>query len=214
MKTQGPPAGDGLFDAQGRWVPRKLIKEVDLARDELVHELIGRAKETSRLLAKFKHEVMADIGAFVDLSAQKYDVQVGGTKGNVTLTSYDGHYKVVRQIANRLTFDERLQAAKELIDGCITEWTAGSRDEIRVLVEHAFQTDKQGKISTERVLGLRRLEIESPRWQEAMRAISDSVQIASTTAYVRFYERVGEDGHYQPISLDLATVQLLEELDR
>lgn len=212
--SQKPPTGDGLFDAQGRWVPRTLIKEVDLVRDELVRELIDAAKKTSRLLAEFKQGTLADIGAFVDLSAQKYDVQVGGTKGNVTLTSYDGRYKVVRAIANRLVFDERLQAAKELIDECITEWTSGSDDKIRALIEHAFQVDKTGKISTERVLGLRRLEIESERWQEAMRAISDSVQVSSTATYVRFYERAGEDEYYRPISLDLATVQLLEELDR
>jgi len=207
----GPPEGDGLFDAKGRWVPRRLIKEVDLARDELVGELIERAREASTALAEFKERTMADIAAFVELSAEKYDVQIGGKKGNVTLLSFDGRYKIVRAMADRLVFDERLQAAKELVDECIREWTAGSRDEIRVLVEHAFQADRQGKISTERVLGLRRLEIESDRWREAMRAISDSVQVASTTAYVRFYERVGETDRYRPISLDVASVQLERE---
>ena len=38
------------------------------------------------------------------------------TKGNVTLTSYDGKYKIQRAIAEYLHFDERLQVAKELID--------------------------------------------------------------------------------------------------
>ncbi len=203
--SHAPPQGDGLFDAQGRWVPRHLIKDVDLARHELVHELVERAKEASRQLAEFKARAMADVAAFVALSAQSYGVHIGGQKGNVTLTSYDGRYKIVRAVANQLVFDERLQAAKELIDGCITEWAAGSRDEIRALVGHAFQVDQQGKISTDRVLGLRRLEIDHERWRGAMRAISDSVQIASTTSYVRFYER-DESGRYRPISLDLASV--------
>jgi Protein of unknown function (DUF3164) len=200
------PSGDGLFDAKGRWVPRALIKEVDLVRDELVRELVDRASKASLLLAEFKRQTMADIAAFVDLSAEKYGVSLGGTKGNVTLTSYDGRYRIVRAIADRLIFDERLQVAKELIDACITEWTTGSRDEIRALVEHAFQADKAGKISTERILGLRRLEINSDPWREAMRAISDSVQVASSVAYVRFYERDGEGESYRSISLDLATV--------
>lgn len=204
------PTGDGLYDAKGRWVPIALVKEIDLARHELVLELVERARHASEFLAHFKHDVMADIDAFVDLSAEKYQVHLGGKKGNVTLTTYDGRYKIVRAMADRLVFDERLQVAKELVDGCITEWTTGSRDEIRALVEHAFQVDKQGKISTERVLGLRKLDIKSDRWREAMRAIADSVQIASTTAYVRFYERVGEGNDYRAIPLDLATVPALE----
>lgn len=201
----GPPPGEGLFDAHGRWVPKRLIKDVDLARDELVRELTERAKAASVVLAEFKSGAMADVAAFVELSAAQYGVEIGGRKGNVTLTSYDGRYKIVRAVANRLTFDERLMVAKELIDDCITEWVQGSRDEIRALIEDAFQVDRQGKISTERVLGLRRLEIDNPRWQDAMRAISDSVTVASTAAYVRFYER-DADGRYQPIPLDLASV--------
>ena len=154
----GPPPGEGLTDAHGRWVPKRLIKDVDLARDELVRELTERAKAASAVLAEFKSGAMADVAAFVELSAAQYGVEIGGRKGNVTLTSYDGRYKIVRAVANRLTFDERLMVAKELIDDCITEWVQGSRDEIRALIEDAFQVDRQGKISTERVLGLRRLE--------------------------------------------------------
>jgi hypothetical protein len=38
-----------------------------------------------------------------------------------------------------------------------------------------------------------------------MRAISDSVQVASTKTYPRFYERQ-EDGSYSQIPLDIAAV--------
>jgi len=60
---------------------------------------------------------MDDVGAFIQLSAEKYEVKVGGNKGNVSLLSFDGRYKIVRQVAENITFDERLQAAKALIDG-------------------------------------------------------------------------------------------------
>lgn len=207
--TRQPP-GEGLFDAKGRWVPLRLVKDVDLARHELVLELVERARAMSAQLADFKRDVMRDVAAFVELSAEKYDVHLGGHKGNVVLTSYDGRYKVVRAMADRLTFDERLQAAKALIDECLVEWTADSPAQIRVLVDHAFQVDKAGKISTERVLGLRRLEIDHEKWQRAIRAIGDSIQVASTTAYVRFYERVGESEEYRQIPLDVAGVSTRE----
>lgn len=203
--TQPSPPPDMMVDAKGRWVPREMVKDVDLARHEFVLELVEAAKVMSKSLATFRARVMADIEAFVDLSAEKYGVHIGGRKGNVTLVSFDGQYKVSLQVADFLMFDERLQAAKALVDECIREWSAGARDEIRALVEHAFQADKTGKVSTERVLGLRRLSIEDPKWQRAMRAISDSVHVASRKAYVRFYERA-PGGQWVAISLDLATV--------
>lgn len=199
------PDDDGLFDPKGRWVPKRLIREVDLVRHELVLELVERARKAAAELEAFKRQAMADIDALVALSAERYDVELGGTKGNLTLTSYDGRFKVQRQIQDFVAFDEGLQAAKSLVDECIHEWTRDSGDEVRALVEHAFQVDKAGKVSTERVLGLRRLAIDHPRWQEAMRAIGDSVQVTSSRAYLRFYER-DERGRFLPIDLDLSNL--------
>lgn len=197
-----------LTDSKGRLVPRRLVKDVDIARDSLVRELIGKARALSKVLAELKLTANADLQAFIELSAEQYGVTVGGAKGNVTLLSYDGSLKVTRQIADHLVFDERLQAAKELIDTCIRKWSAGSDDKILALVEHAFQVDRQGKVSTERVLGLRRLAIDDPTWQRAMTAISDSVQVASSKSYLRFYERVGDTDQWRAISLDLASVEV------
>ena len=109
-------------------------------------------------------------------------------------------------IAEHMVFDERLQAAKHLIDECIIDWSQGSRDEIKVLVQSAFQTDKEGKINTGRVLALRRLDIRDEKWQKAMQAIGESLQVVGSKEYVRFYERIGNTDQYQPISLDVAAV--------
>jgi len=192
-------------DAKGALIPLTMIKPIDLARDELVLELVLKAKAQSTALRELKHRVFADINAFVDLSAEKYDVQLGGKKGNLTLYTFDGKYKVQVAISERMVFDERLQAAKSLIDECITAWSQGSRDEIKVLVQAAFQTDQEGRINTGRVLSLRRMHIRDEKWQKAMDAIGESLQVVGSKEYVRFYERVAED-KYEPISLDLAAV--------
>ena len=193
-------------DAKGCLVPETMIKPIDRARDELVQELARQAKGVSDGLRDFKAKVFADINAFVDLSAEQYDVKLGGKKGNLTLFSFDGAFKVQVAIAEHMVFDERLQAAKHLIDECIIDWSQGSRDEIKVLVQSAFQTDKEGKINTGRVLALRRLDIRDEKWQKAMQAISESLQVVGSKEYIRFYERVGDSDQYQPISLDLAAV--------
>ena len=193
-------------DAKGRLVPLATIKPIDLARDQLVQEIVAKAKALNAALASFKSSVFADIGAFVELSVERYDTRLGGAKGNVTLVSFDGRFKVLRAIADTLTFDEGLQAAKALIDECVHEWTEGARSEIRALINDAFNVDKEGKISTGRILSLRRLDIQDEKWQRAMAALSDSVRVQCSRSYIRVYERVGDTDQYQAIPLDIAGV--------
>lgn len=202
MTTQTPEGYKA--DAKGRLVPVSLIEPIDQQRDEVVTEIVTKAKVMQAAMRQFKGYVLSEVQAFVDLSAEEYDKELGGIKGNVQLVSFDGRYKIVRAVAESITFDERLQVAKELIDKCIKRWSEGSRAEIQVLVQDAFQTDKQGKINTARVLGLKRLAIEDHEWQQAMQAITDSIQTTGSKTYVRLYERIGDSEQFTPIPLDMA----------
>lgn len=192
-------------DAKGRLIHEKQIKPIDLARDELVAEIVSQAKAVQKFLQAFKTRTFDDIAAFIELSGEQYRVQLGGKKGNVTLLSFDGRYKIIRAVQDRITFDERLQAAKALIDECLTDWTENARDELRTLINDAFRVDAAGNIRTMEVLRLRRLDIEDERWQRAMSAIGEAVQVESSKSYVRIYER-DDKGQYNPIALDLAAL--------
>lgn len=205
MSERTIPAGY-WEDANGALIPASKIKPIDKDRHHMVTALVEAAKiEQSRLMA-FKTTAMHAVTEFVERSLAAYDVKHGGKKGNITLVSFDGRYKIVRQMQESITFDERLQAAKALIDECIQGWSKGSNANIKVLVNSAFQVDQQGKISTGRVLGLRRFEIIDEQWQRAMQAIGDSMQVASTKPYIRFYERDSVKGDYLPVSLDVAAI--------
>ncbi|SIQ30210.1 DUF3164 family protein [Marinobacterium stanieri] len=193
-----------LMNAAGHLVPVSTIKDIDMARNDLVLEFVARAEQLQEKMRDFKLSALGDVQAFVELSAEKYDVQIGGRKGNVQLTSFDGKYRLTRSIQDQLSFDERLKAAKALIDNCIHRWAQGSAEEIKALVEHAFQVDKEGNISTARVLGLRRLDIQDDEWQKAMQAIADSIQVTGSQTYIRLHKRVGESDQWQAIPLDMA----------
>jgi len=195
-----------MQDQQGKLVPHDLVRPIDIERNDMVLELVELAKVKSIELADFKQHAMSAIEKFVNLSGRKYQVKMGGNKGNVTLMSYDGRFKIQRAIGEHLVFDERLQVAKELIDQCLNDWSQGSRPEIKVLINDAFQVDKTGKVSTARIFGLQRLDIKDRKWKKAMKAISDSVQVAGSKSYVRIYERVGDTDEYKPIPLDVAAL--------
>lgn len=195
-----------LYNTAGHLVPIDLISEMDKTRDALVMEIIEKVVDLRDILTDFKTDTLADIGAFVELSAEKYDVKLGGLKGNVTLCSFDGQYQIKLSQADIKIFDERIHAAKELVDICIHKWTEGSRVEIKALVEHAFQTDKEGNISIARIYSLLQLDIEDKQWQQAMRALRESMQVVSTKSYLRIYKREKPGSKYEQLSLDLAAL--------
>lgn len=198
---------DGYMeDRAGRLVPVELVKPRDLICNDLVLELAAEAEDLNNRLREFKRRAHAEIAAFVELSASEYGVAMGGTKGNVTLYSYDGSVKIQRAYQENVRFDERLLAAKELIDQCIHRWMGGANHNIQKLVEHAFQTDREGHVSTSRVLGLRRLGIEDADWRKAMDAISDAMQVVDSKGYVRLYKRVGNTDAWHAISLNVTEV--------
>lgn len=207
MTTQTPvtvPEGYRLND-KGHLIPLDKIKEIDKLRDETVINLVGQALNLQIQMRSIKEQFFAEFHNFVELSAQEYDTQIGGKKGNVSLMSFDGKYKVQIAIQDNLVFDERLQVAKSLIDECLREWTKGSNDNIKAIIDNAFAVDKEGKINIRRVLSLRSLNIVDDKWQKAMTAISDATQVISSKEYMRFYER-DEYGKYQQISLDFANL--------
>lgn len=198
---------DGYMkDPKGRLVPVDIIPPVDIARDEFVREALAKALAVQEQLRTFSRALFADIEAFVQLSAERYAVAIGGEKGNVQLTSFDGEVRVLRAVADSLAFDEGIQAAKALIEECAREWSEGARPEVKALIADAFQVDKAGNISTTRVLALRRLDIKDERWLRAMQALSESLRISTSKSYVRVERRVAGTNKWQAVSLDLASV--------
>lgn len=194
-------------NAAGHLVPEDMIDDLDKLRDDTVAAIVRGAQVLQQQMAAFKTQTFADIETFMQISAERYHTTWGGKKGNVSLISYDGKYKVQLAVSDRIAFGEQLQIAKQLVDECIHNWTNGSNDRVRALIEHAFQTDKEGRINTARVLNLMSLKIDDdPNWTAAMKALRDSINVVSTARYIRLYERIGKTDQYKQISLDLAGI--------
>ncbi len=174
-------------DAQGRLVPQAQVRESDL------------------LLGQYKARALADLRDLVATAAERFEVAIGGEKGNLSITSYDGRWKVQRVYRNVLTFSEEIHAAKALIDDCITRWSEGADANIRVLVDRAFRADKSGDLRTGPVLELLRVEIDDPEWERAMKALTESIHVSGSAVYVRIFRR-SSAGTYVPVPLDLAAV--------
>lgn len=203
--TQPPVIPHGyMADAQGRLVPETMVKPIDKLRDQTVNNIARQALNLVEILRKFKAMAFDDIATFIATSAEQYEVDIGGEKGNVTLMSYDGRFKVVRSVAELIQFDEQLLAAKALVDECLQEWAEESGAELRTLVNQAFRVNASGSVRTSEVLRLLRYDIKDERWQRAMAAIRNAISVVGTKSYIRIYQRVGTTDQYEAISLDIA----------
>lgn len=189
---------------RGHLVPEGSISEIDRLRDDLVAESLGKARALQEEMQEFKRRQMDDIATFCELSAERFGVRLGGQKGNVSLLSFNGLQKVVYQVQDRFAFNEGLMAAKSIIDELLHEWTEGASQNLKALINNAFDVDKEGNLSTARILALRKIDIRDERWLKAMDAIADALEVVMTTAYVRFYERADIEAPWSAVSLDLA----------
>ena len=194
-----------MRDAKGRLTPLELVSAADRLIDDFVRRRNVRAAELSAQLAVFRDETFREVTALRELLLEKYAAKKGGEKGNVSFTTFDGLERVQVQVADRLTFGPELQAAKALIDECLTEWSAESGPELRRIVLDAFEVDKEGQVNRARILALPRLEIADERWKRAMQAINDSKRVDSTAEYARFHRRPEPNKAWVAISLDAAT---------
>lgn len=203
--TNNIPDGFRL-NASGHLVPEDQISDQDKLRDQVARDLAAQAAALTAALRAFKTKALADIDDLVRISAERYGANLGGRKGNVTVTTFDGRYRVSRSVAERIAFSEEIEAAKELINSCILRWSEGGNANIRVLVDRAFRTDTRGQLKTAAILDLLRVEIDDPEWQAAMDALRDSIQVTGTAVYVRVHERVGNGDQYRQVPLDIAGV--------
>ncbi|WP_417766745.1 DUF3164 family protein [Stappia sp.] len=213
MNDQNQTADDGVIDVNGKpymtdgkgaLVPLEMVKPADKLEDEVVRKIMCFANELSAQIARFRGHTMTDLGELDALLAQEFGLTKGGPKGNRTYLSFDGLMRVTVQVADYVDFGPQLQIAKRLLDECLTEWAADSRPEIRAVITRAFNTDKEGQVNRSEIFMLLRLDIEDPRWQEAMRAIREAMRVTGSKEYVRFHRRARVTDRWEAVTIDLA----------
>jgi len=200
-----------VMDAKGRLIPKSLVKDHELLEDQMVRSVIGHAEALSAQIGRFKGHTFEDVATLLDLLAEKYGARKRGMegKGNVTLTTYDGTLRIKVQVQDQLTFGSGLQIAKSIIDDCLRDWSSDARPELRAVITEAFQTDKEGQVSRERVFSLLRMEITDEGWQRAMQALRDSIRVEGSKAYIRL-QRKDARGGWETIPVDMASAEVPE----
>jgi len=193
-----------MTDVKGRLVPVDMIKPIDLLMDEVVRRIFGFTRDLNAQVARYKQHTLDDVLGFKALLAQEHGVKVGGDKGNITLTTFDGLTKVTVKIADLTFFGPELQSAKTKVTECIRSWAEGARPELMALVENAFQVDQEGRVNRSDLLYLLRLEIDDPTWREAMELIRAAERPIGTKEYVQVHTRANAGAKWEHVTVDVA----------
>lgn len=204
METEVP---EGYMEnPQGLLAPINTVSEVDILRSDVVMQAIQSAQLMRQELIDFKVSTTDEVNLFLEAAWDTHKVKFGGQKGNLTLLSYDGKYKVTISITDSIQFDEGMLISKQLADEVIQEETDDSSDFVKALIKDAYQADKKGFINKARIFRLLNLKINNEKWLKAMKILRESIFVASSKSYMRFYERTGPENKFQQISLDASSL--------
>lgn len=173
-------------DQRGYWInglgdpiPPKLVNDSEKKRENYIQRIGNRMLRAAAALEATKRQVESLVEEYIATLELPED-----WKGNLEMTSYDGSFKIVVQQNPVMEFTDKLLTAKAKLDELLNKWTAGSRDELKIIVNNAFVARSKGQIDKRAVLALRNLKIQDPEWQEIMNMISESVTVTSRRQYI------------------------------
>ena len=190
--------------ANGTLVPEDQVKDSDRLRDQFVLEAAEKIMDIRTQMIRVKAEILDDIESFMQTMSESYGVKLGGEKGNLSFTSFDGRVQLKYYRNDYLTFNEGIHIAKKLIDEFLEDITKDSSRSIKQIVNSAFNL-KQGRMDVKAILKLREINETDPRWVKAMQIIDESKQWNEGSRALRLYIR-GKSGEMELVPMDFTSL--------
>jgi len=206
-----PTASDGkLEDQHGNSIKVENIKDHEKDSNNFVVQSILACARVSDTLSQLRSELESEFDGHVKSLFEQYNKKMGGKKGNVTVFSFDRKLKLECSKQERETTNEHIIVAKQLVDGCVKNWSKGANKNLQSFVSRYFRTDADGNYNVSDLKRLRKMELAHPDedWDKAMEALDNSIEFDTTATYFRAYYR-DENGSYIQIPLDIAKINAI-----
>ncbi|MBI1321315.1 MAG: DUF3164 family protein [Candidatus Hydrogenedens sp.] len=193
-----------LLDGDGRLVPLSLVKASDLLIDGAARRIAQGALSVAQTLDRYKQMCFAEAQQLLAALAADHRVELTSRRGNYAITTYDGAFKVEFSSADRISFGPGIEIARAAFANWLAE--AEASPEIKAIVSAAWQLDQAGRLRAHEIMRLARYDLTDPKWQAAMAAVREAMQVSGTKDYMRVYRR-DEDGGWRQITLDFANAR-------
>lgn len=173
-------------------------------RDETVTNLCKLAIDLNTQLREFKRKAFDDAQSVYNL-LQEYSARHNDGKGNFTIDSKDGNFRMNYKRQGKPNFDERShQAEKHIIDFVNSKFgdDKDTKEMIMALLER-----KQGALDINLIQKLYQFEdrFDDENWRAGIKLLKESYSYNHSKDYIRF-EQKNSIGEWEPITLQFTNV--------
>ena len=192
-------------DKDGNEIPSGYIHKIDKDKHYSAQKLAKKAIELSTRLFDFKEDLFRICDELYEraLAEQRITLRAK-SKGSYTISTIDKKIKVEVVVSEFTGFGDDISIAHELIKEYLQEKTKGVDTEIIQIVNAAFESSG-GNLDVKRILGLKKFNINHPKWKQAMEVIDRCYEVRNTKRYARIWI-MDEAGSYQAVKLDFASL--------
>ena len=208
MKVQTFKSKDPIWvDETGTEIPYNRINKVERLMERSSAKILREALKVNTSLTAFRDIIS-------DLSMEAYDAFMASkksdkkTKGNFTWYNFNRSIKIEVSISEAIQFDDlTIEAAKQKFDAFLEANVTSTNSFVKPMILDAFQTQRNAKLDSKRVLGLMRHEkkINNPLFSEAVQLIQESIRRPKSKTYYRIWVK-DEAGKYKNIELNLSSL--------
>jgi len=204
--TEPPPRGY-VRDARGNLVHESNVRPRDRDTDAVIDRIHAFGEDLSAQIWRYRTHTMDDVYGLADRIVNDYGAALGGRRGNITLTSIDGCRRVTLAKADYIDVGPEIVAAQALLEECLAEWTKGASRQLQALLRQAFEPAADGRLSVTKLMALRRIRIEDPRWPRFQDAIADAMRPTGRAQYIRLHRRDTPAHRWVAIPLTIAAAE-------
>lgn len=182
-------------------------KEYENNRELLIKSSMTIAQRIHDDMKSFKQDLFKGVENFYDLMKEYGDVKKMN-KGNFSIKSHDGQFKL--EVSKNITFafDERGDQAETLVKEFLQDKIKKNDKVAYELITSLLERDKKsGKFDPRNIHKLYAYEtkFQDERFQKAMRLFKEAYTEQKTCQYVRFFQ-MNDNGKYEAIGLNFSSI--------
>lgn len=199
---------DGIwYDESGTAIPYNRTTKAERLMERYSGKILKEAELINKKLSTFKEALREMCQEAYEVFMEEKEI-TRQTKGNFTWFNFNRSIKIEVSINERIEFDDlTIEAAKAKFDEFLEENITSKNQFAKQMVIDAFETQRNNKLDTKRVMQLTRYEkkINDPLFSEAVSLINQAIRRPESKTYFRIWKK-GVDGNYENIDLNLSSI--------
>lgn len=209
--------------ADGKWIHSngKAVAVTDVRpdhreRDRTVERLFARIKRLQQQMEDEKKAILEEVEEYKAIISAEYDASFSET-GGITLTNFSGDKQVELKVNKQVQHDEKLDLAENLMRQALNETIEAIRTElngtkarsalqslknIESIIDNAFALNESGNVARHRIISLKQVKMQHPKWRKALMLIGESEVVRGTRQYLYAREREELTEKYESLDLN------------